>query len=107
MPELTQKTAITIANQVFTDHGHAFPWSFVAVPSGKDQELKLRLIHVETEYELSARVGYARPSHAFYAECSRAIAGLMKMLREMVARRYDSRPAPRDGEVKSEGAARR
>jgi hypothetical protein len=89
MIALTPKTAIRTANQVFDDLGLKHPWSFVAIASGQDNELKLRLIHVDTEFEMAARVSYARPVHAFYAECSRALAGLSKVLREMVARQHD------------------
>jgi hypothetical protein len=92
MPELTLQTAVSIANQVFADHGLEYPWSFVAVPSGQPAELKLRLIHVGTEFEMSARVSYQRMPHSFYAECSRALAGMLKVLRQMVERRPEQLP---------------
>ena len=90
MPELTQKTAVRVANQVFEDHGMKYPWSFVAVPSGQDHELKLRLIQVEADVELAAMVSYARPPHAFYAECSRALSGLVSVLRGTIQTQHRS-----------------
>jgi len=96
MIALTQPTAVGIANQVFDDRGHRFPWSFVAVPGKGNHELKLRLIQVEADVDLSATVSYARPRNAFYAECSRTLAALLQTARHTIATRHNQPHKLRD-----------